>query len=144
MLEVHNKDWLNHAIIAVGIIVAIFIVVGMISNIHEIRDAKNPPITQEIKSDCIYCLNTTDNNTQSTVELGTEFTLELPEATYSKDNVLFVENPTGALRKTGFSVSNVPGMWRLHLKAVSKGTTDISIVSNTPSQPDFHTVFIIE
>jgi hypothetical protein len=142
MYDIYNKDWVNHLIIGAGVLVGIFIIFGFISNIRDLRRLSQGP--REVVSNCEYCLNSTDNNTQSTVELGTEFMLELPAATYSKDDLVLIENPTGALRKQGFVTSNVPGMWRLQLKAVSKGISELLIKSSDPATQDFHAVFIIE
>ncbi len=120
MLDFYNKDWVNHFIIGIGVIIGIFIIIGFITSIRSVLSIGEP--AKPVISNCKYCLNLQDNNTQSTVELGTDFMIELPEATYNKDNIVFVENPTGALRKTGFVTSNIAGYWRLQLKAASKGT----------------------
>ncbi len=145
MMDLQGKEWVNHFIVGAAILVGIFIIIGFISNVRSLRSPDNTPTAPRVvKSNCEYCLTILDNNTQSTVELGTEFMLELNEATYSKDNIMLIENPTGALRKIGYVSSNVPGMWRLQFKAVSKGTTEILIKSNVPSSSDFHAVFIIE
>ncbi len=140
MVDTHEKDWVNHIIVASGIIVAIFIIIGFINSIRSFYGGES---TKNLKP-CEQCLTIEDNNLEASVELGSEFTLRLPEEDYPLNNVVVVEVPSGTVERMGEQTSGRKGDWAITFRAVQPGKADIIIKSRDTSEPDYHLIFYIE
>ncbi|MBA3550851.1 hypothetical protein H0W32_01430, partial [Patescibacteria group bacterium] len=80
MVEFQEKEWVNHIIVASGIIIGVFIIIGFISQIQYFTD--ETPSTSVNEEVCGNCLSEDDNNYQQTVGAFSEVILELSSTIY--------------------------------------------------------------
>jgi hypothetical protein len=141
MADFHQKDWVNHIIIAFGVLIGIWIFFGMLSQIRYFT--KSGSQSNEI-SKCNNCITLQDNNYQQTLPVGSEFVVELPQASYPQENVSILQNPANSIQNLGTRSARTRGHWAVGLRAIQKGYIDIVVKSSDPTTPDFHTVVVIE
>ncbi len=142
MVELQEKEWVNHIIIASGIIVAIFIIVGFVSQIRYFTD-ENSSVGNE-ETSCKNCLSEDDNNYQQTVQAPSEIILELSSAFYDENSIEVLENPVGSFQKNGSVAAQGQGRWAVKFQTIRPGYVDIKVKSIESTVSDYHTVLVIE
>ncbi len=142
MVEFQEKEWVNHIIVASGIIVGFFIIVGFISQIQYFTDETPSSPNNEVV--CRNCLSEDDNNYQQTLGASSEVILELSSTIYDEQSVEILENPVGAFQKIGRVSASRNGRWALKFQTLRPGYVDIKVKSTDPAVSDYHTVLVIE
>ncbi len=126
-----NRDWVNHLIIAIGILGALIIIVGFVISLQ-------PFLKHEgVENTVAVYVDKNANGTTVKVPIGQTMILELPESLYPQDTISVIDAPQGALVRVGSPTPRVPGNWTLELKALRAGYAQISVPSSSETTSDF-------
>ncbi len=141
IIDLFQKDWANHLIVAGGILVAILILMGFF-NVIPFFTGRPAPKVEPIT--CAECITIDDNNTQFAIGIPGEIKIELPYAVYSPEDMVIAESATGQIVRVGEPIKASDQYWLILLKTVAKGTLDVSVKAQAASTTDFHVSFIVQ
>ncbi len=164
MIDLHNKDWVNHMIIAGGIIFGVLIIIGFVSSVRSFiysplapssgiylststpDESSLPAVAPSptTSGTCTNCFGIDQNNSRVTITYPTQITVELPEALYSENNLVIVTNPTGVFEKIGAQKSKVKGNWIETFQTVKKGFAEVIVKSNAVDQSDYQVSLTVQ
>ncbi|MES2437367.1 MAG: hypothetical protein V4519_05155 [Patescibacteria group bacterium] len=144
MIDIHTKDWVNHLIVALGILVGIALLYGMITTLKPVLGIKSNTPEYSSATSCKKCITIAQNNTSKTVQLSETITIELPEDLYPEANLTALQNPANILKKIGQPSPKGRGNWAAEFQVVKKGMADIIVKSSTDTVSDFRFSLIVE
>jgi hypothetical protein len=138
-MDLNRRTWVSHIIIASGILLAGFIIVGYVKTMHLFL---SPPARW--RGHCDTCITLDDNNTRHVVRFGVDLVLELPAGRYPVEHVGLISKPPEIVELYANATPRAVGNWARTLHFVATGTTDIIVPSSERQIPDFHVTVIAQ
>jgi hypothetical protein len=141
MIDLYQKDWVNHLIVAGAILIIIFIIIGFFNVLPVFWGGSTPKISVPT---CADCITEKDNNTEFAIGIPGEINIELPVPSYRMDGIKLTESSSGVLVQVGKPKNTSSAFWLVTFRTVKKGNADLVIQSRTASTSDFHISFLVE
>lgn len=139
-MDINRKSWVSHIIVASGIIVAGFIIIGFFKTIRIFTS----PSASEYQATCTECIFLDDNKSQRVVRSGGEIIMELPAQDYRVENLEITTFPSEIVSIAQTSKASVTRNWARVLQVRAPGTAEIVVLSERGSLHDFRISLIIE
>jgi hypothetical protein len=138
-MDIVRKSWVNHLIVAVGILIAGFIVLGFFKTIRIVSYlTANPEAPQ-----CTQCITLNHNNTQRVVKSGIEMIVELPSKEYDPVNMIIVSDPAEIVEVYP-AEAHVRKNWARRLNFIAPGTAEVLVENSREGGTDFRAVLTIQ
>ncbi len=147
MIDLHDKDWVNHVVVAFGIIIGIFILIGLIKSIKDYFTTPELPAriaTTTASTNCKTCFNQQTNNVSRTIKVNEQFIIELPESLYPQANLLVIANPQEIIHKGSGVTPAIAGDWAVSFVGTAPGKAEVIVKSAFATASDYHISLTIE
>ncbi|MBX4198355.1 hypothetical protein KW782_03415 [Candidatus Parcubacteria bacterium] len=138
-MDLSRKTWVNHIIIAGGIIVAGCIVFGYIKTMRRLTD---PALLQGTEV-CRTCITLDHNLGKRVVKSGTEVVLELPQSLYPVNELVVITYPADIVELSTV-VPKIEGNWARKIELLEPGSAEIIVRSSNSNISDFYHALTIE
>lgn len=149
MIDLHQKDWINHFIVALGVIVGLLLIFGLYVTLRQILGFdnainQNQNISTEVVCRGRKCITIEDANTTREFDLGDEIVLEFPQAVYPRANLTLIENPSGILRTQSSAKLTDLDTWTVTYEVVKKGAAQVVVKSNVNTASDIQITLSVQ
>ncbi len=138
-MDLHRKTIVNHIVIAFGIIIAGFIILGFFKTIRLVNSWGSDPAAPR----CSECITVDHNNTQRVLKSGVEIVIELPSNRYPVENLVVISDPAEIIEIYDAKARKT-GNWARTLNLVAPGTAEIIVSSANSAIPDYKLNLTIE
>jgi hypothetical protein len=138
-MDIVRKSWVNHIIVAAGILIAGFIILGFFKTIRIVTYLTADPASPS----CSECITLNHNNTQRVVKSGVEMIVELPSREYDPENLVISSEPVEIVEIYP-AEAHVRKNWARRINFIAPGTAEITVTSSRQGGSDFRAIFTIQ